>query len=350
MIDTIIVPLIIFAYGFLLMHLGLAFLSIKNRRRIHDITFALTIDFSVMCIIGSYTVYNGLSSKALNLVVFATLVAIAPIGLDLFIELFNVREKWRHAQRASFILTGAVIAGAAYLFFAGARTNLIYAFGYGWLLIVLSPFFALESKNILPLGTMPEMLKILYVLLCLDVFFIFGIFIAQLTGYITLSSPFWFLLINSLILKIATIVKNPATYSKIEDEISVRREVRSKIANLDENLLNERLRSAMSDDRLFLDPELRLASLSKRVKITPHQLSEFINKKHSMTFNNFVNKYRIEYACSLLLEDRDRPIIDIVFESGFNSKSAFNATFKAITGKTPTAYCGEIPTSKKRHD
>jgi AraC-like DNA-binding protein len=345
-IDRIIVPLVIFAYGFLFLHLGIVAFFIKYRRRIHDILLALTLDFSVMCLVGSYTVYNGLSSKTLNFVVFISLVAIAPIGLDLFMEFFSVRNAWIRTFKIVTAATVAVIGVAMALFYADVPPNLIYSFGYAWLILVLSGFLVIESWNLLPLWTMPPTLKGFYALICFDIFCISGIFLVQITGYISLSSFFWFLVINSLILKIIHIIKHPGTFEAIEDQISVRREVRSRIANLDESELSGRLQSLMSDDRVFLDPELRLAGLAAKLKITPHQLSEFINKKHAMTFNAFINQYRIDFACILLKTNLEYSILDIVYESGFNSKSAFNTAFKTITGMTPTGYyrqeCGTI--------
>lgn len=338
MIDKIIVPLVIFAYGFLFLHLGIAGLFIKNRKKIHKILFVLTLDFAIMCLIGSYTVFNGLSSKTLNFVVFVALVAIAPIGLDLFIEFFRVRNAWKRTLKTVTVATIFVITLAMALFYANIYPNIVYSFGYAWLILVLTCFLVIESRNLLPLGTMPKTLKRFYVLICFDIVCISGVFLVQITGYISLSSFFWFLVINSLIMKIAHIIKNPDTFEAIEDEISIRREVRSKIANLDESVLIERIRALMTEERVFLDPELRLVGLSKKMKITPHQLSEFINKKYSMTFNNFINHYRIEYACQLLKTNQEYSIIKIIFECGFNSKSAFNTTFKAFTGKTPTEF------------
>lgn len=338
MIDRIIVPLFIFAYGFLFFHLALGLFFIKGRRKVHDIALCLTFDYSVMSLVGSYTVYNGLASKPLNLVVFASLVAIAPIGLDLFIELFSVREAWRRTLIAVITTTVAVIAVAAILFFKGIRPNLIYAFGYGWLLIALSAFFLREGKNLLPLSTMPSSLKILYILLALDVLFIFGLFLAQLTGFVNLCSPLWFLVSVSQIAKITRIVKRPDTLRDIEREISERREIRSRIANIDERRLSESLERLMSDERAFLDPDIRLADLSEKLGITSHQLSEFINTRFSRTFNQYVNQYRVAYACSSLEADNARPIIEIAYASGFNSKSAFNTAFKSHTGMTPSDY------------
>jgi AraC-like DNA-binding protein len=347
-VPKIIVPLVIFAYGFLFLHLGFIILFIKKRKKIHDILLLLTFDFSLMCLIGSITVFNDLSSMTLNFLVFITLTAIAPLGLDLFIEFFCVRGKWKRMLQVVRIATVLVICTALAFFYAEVSTNLVYAFGYAWLILVLSSFLFIESGNLLPFKTMPNTLKRFYVLICFDIFCISGIFTVQITGLISLSSFFWFLVINSLIMKIAHIIKNPGTFETIEDEISVRRAGRSKIANLDETELIERLQSLMKDDRLFLYPELRLAGLSKKLKITTHQLSEFINRKYSMTFNNFINQYRIEYACLLLKENQEYSIMEIAYESGFNSKSAFNAAFKAITGITPTTFCRQAFCTPKR--
>jgi len=346
-IHKIIVPLVVFAYGFLFIHLGVIIFYIKKRRKIHDVLLVLTFDFSLMCLVGSYTVFNGLSSMILNFLVFITLTAIAPLGLSLFIEFFSVRSKWKRTLQAVTVITGLVICAALVFFYAKVSTNKVYAFGYAWLILVLSSFLVIESKNLLPLGTMPKTLKRFYELICFDIFCISGIFTVQVSGYISLSSIFWFLVINSLILKIAHIIRNPDIFNAIEDEISVRRAGRSRLANLDETDLIERLQSLMTKERLFLDPDLRLAGLSKKLKITTHQLSELINKKYSMSFNNFINQYRIEYACQLLTDERKHSIIEIAFESGFNSKTTFNTAFKAITGKTPTTYLRQASGTKK---
>jgi AraC-like DNA-binding protein len=59
-----------------------------------------------------------------------------------------------------------------------------------------------------------------------------------------------------------------------------------------------------------------------------------------MNFFNFVNKYRVEEAKLLLLNSKKEhySILGIANEAGFSSKSAFNTTFKKVTGQTPSDF------------
>jgi AraC-like DNA-binding protein len=76
------------------------------------------------------------------------------------------------------------------------------------------------------------------------------------------------------------------------------------------------------------------------MNITSHQLSYVINTGFNENFFRFINQYRVEKAKELLLlEEMNRlSILGIAFESGFNSKTSFNTTFKKFTGQTPSAF------------
>lgn len=189
---------------------------------------------------------------------------------------------------------------------------------------------------------MPFTLKIFYLVLFFDIFLVSGMFIMQLLGNIYWMFPFWFFLIISLIITVMLVFRNPGAFEVIEDAISIRRNSRSKIINLDENKVINKLITLMDKEKIHLNPELRLSELSEELGITPHQLSELINTKYGMTFNNYINKYRIDHACYLLKTKHELSILDIAFQSGFNSKSTFYSVFKSVTGKTPTAFYKEV--------
>jgi ligand-binding sensor domain-containing protein/AraC-like DNA-binding protein len=101
-----------------------------------------------------------------------------------------------------------------------------------------------------------------------------------------------------------------------------------------------RLLHFMDEERLFLDPDLTLNKLSLRLRVHYNHLSRIINERFGLSYNDFINKYRIEEARKKLTspEEKESTILDIAYSTGFYSKSVFNAAFKKFTGMTPTEY------------
>jgi AraC-like DNA-binding protein len=67
--------------------------------------------------------------------------------------------------------------------------------------------------------------------------------------------------------------------------------------------------------------------------LTIPSFCRYFKKITHTTYTDFVNEYRINQACRLLLENK--PIADICFEVGFNNISHFNKTFKQLKGVSP---------------
>lgn len=107
-------------------------------------------------------------------------------------------------------------------------------------------------------------------------------------------------------------------------------------AELDRTKIN--LIDLIENEKLYLDSELNLLKLADRMRISTHQLSYVINNGVGENFFHFINKYRVRNAEELLTnENYDHlTIVAVGFDSGFNSKTAFNTTFKKITSFTPT--------------
>jgi len=101
-----------------------------------------------------------------------------------------------------------------------------------------------------------------------------------------------------------------------------------------------RLLHLMDEERLFLDPDLTLNKLSLKLRVHYNHLSRIINERFGLSYNDFINKYRIEEARKKLTapEQKDSTILDIAYGTGFYSKSVFNAAFKKFAGMTPTEY------------
>ena len=102
----------------------------------------------------------------------------------------------------------------------------------------------------------------------------------------------------------------------------------------------QRLQHIMRSQEVFLRSELTLPKLAQAVDCSVNHLSQVINSGFGMSFFDYLNHYRIEYAKALLskLDGQDKAILNIAFTVGFNSNSAFYAAFKKCVGQTPAQY------------
>ena len=102
----------------------------------------------------------------------------------------------------------------------------------------------------------------------------------------------------------------------------------------------EKLQQLMCEDQPFRDPSLTLPKAAKQLAVSVHLLSAAINRKAGQNFPDFINSYRIKEAQLLLRkpEYSHQKIAAIAFEIGFNSLSAFNASFKKVVSMTPSEY------------
>lgn len=110
-----------------------------------------------------------------------------------------------------------------------------------------------------------------------------------------------------------------------------------------ENAELQKLLAHMDTNKPYLDPELNLHSLADQLAFTSRELSELINTEIHTHFFDFINRYRISEAKDLLLEHRRKTILEVLYETGFNSKSSFNTAFKKHAQITPTAYRNANP-------
>ncbi|MEJ5049226.1 helix-turn-helix domain-containing protein [Chryseobacterium culicis] len=124
------------------------------------------------------------------------------------------------------------------------------------------------------------------------------------------------------------------------DEDSDPEETRRKLIS-DEELIKIKtsLEGIMETQKPYLDSELNLIRLAEMLSVSTHHLSYVINTGFGKNFFQYVNEYRVDYAKKLLKEpDGKLSILGIAYESGFNSKTSFNTTFKKVTGQTPSEF------------
>ncbi|MFL9844641.1 AraC family transcriptional regulator [Flavobacterium rhizosphaerae] len=90
----------------------------------------------------------------------------------------------------------------------------------------------------------------------------------------------------------------------------------------------------------FLEP-IALEDMAHKASMTVPSFCRYFKKVTNKTFVNFVNEYRVVHACKLLAE-KQVPIAEVCYESGFNNFSHFNKSFKEFTGKSASQYRKEL--------
>ena len=95
--------------------------------------------------------------------------------------------------------------------------------------------------------------------------------------------------------------------------------------------------------------KLLLGEIAQREGLSLTYLSHFFREALGMSFQEYLNQKRFEYACRLLFTT-DRRILDISLSSGFSDVRYFNQAFLEQYGCTPKEYRkgGSLPASPFR--
>jgi AraC-like DNA-binding protein len=105
--------------------------------------------------------------------------------------------------------------------------------------------------------------------------------------------------------------------------------------------LADALDHAMRAERLYRGEALTIASLAAHLAVPEYRLRRVINQRLGhRNFNAFVNAWRLQDTFDALADPRhrDRPVLTIALDAGFQSIGPFNRAFKAATGLTPSEF------------
>ena len=118
----------------------------------------------------------------------------------------------------------------------------------------------------------------------------------------------------------------------------------SRLTDTEANQYTDKLNNLMVAEKPFLNPNLTLLQLASELGISTHYLSQIINEKLNFNFFDYVNRFRVEEVKAKINNPKfeNYSLLGIAFDSGFNSKSAFNRIFKKFTNQTPSQYKSEI--------
>ncbi|MFN3273073.1 MAG: helix-turn-helix domain-containing protein [Paracoccus sp. (in: a-proteobacteria)] len=93
----------------------------------------------------------------------------------------------------------------------------------------------------------------------------------------------------------------------------------------------------LTDRHIYRDVDLTLDRLARRLGMPARQISGAINQLRGKNVSQYINEFRVAEACDLLARS-DRPVTEIMFDVGFQTKSNFNREFRRVTGMTPVQW------------
>jgi AraC-like DNA-binding protein len=169
-------------------------------------------------------------------------------------------------------------------------------------------------------------------------------------GYFAMQQPEIFRLPQQVVFfkPIESLVENPIieeplplTVMETSPVLSIEKE-RTDNENLQP--LKEKLEDFMVKNKPYFNPRLTLNELADGLKMNAYVLSKVINDGFDKNFFDFINTYRIEEFKQLLQmpKYKNYTLLSVAFEVGFNSKTAFNRSFKKLTNTTPSEYFYEV--------
>jgi AraC-like DNA-binding protein len=130
----------------------------------------------------------------------------------------------------------------------------------------------------------------------------------------------------------------PDLIDRLHRQTVRQRYARSTLAGLDVEGLIAGMTAMMRRSAIYRRPDCDLDQLSGRMGMTRHQVSELLNDRMGVSFNHFVNGFRIEAAKDLLLSRPELTVLAIAGEVGFGNKTSFNEAFRRQLGVTPSQY------------
>jgi len=118
------------------------------------------------------------------------------------------------------------------------------------------------------------------------------------------------------------------------DAVTVNANIAPDAGNLK---LEQDARALLEDTKLYLDTELTLERLARRMHVPARSPSEAINQSQRMNVSQYVNGFRLKHAAQMLIES-DVSVTKLSERSGFLTRSNFYREFERVYQQSPVDY------------
>jgi AraC-like DNA-binding protein len=115
---------------------------------------------------------------------------------------------------------------------------------------------------------------------------------------------------------------------------------RSRLSKKEMASIENKILDHIKQKKPYLNSTYSIDMLSGEVGFPRHHITQVININLNKNFYTLINELRIQEVIKRMVDSEyaHMTLLGIAFDSGFNSKSAFNRAFKQTTGMTPTEF------------
>ncbi len=116
--------------------------------------------------------------------------------------------------------------------------------------------------------------------------------------------------------------------------------MKEQFSQFDDRKELARLRMLFENEKIYIQQKLSLNDVAFHLNLPERYVSGLINSYHGTNFSSYVNSFRVAETLKRINDpkEKNKTLLGIALESGFNSKSSFNQIFKATTGKNPSDF------------
>ena len=102
--------------------------------------------------------------------------------------------------------------------------------------------------------------------------------------------------------------------------------------------LRKRIELLMEQEQLYRQPNFKIVDLVQRLNTNRNYIYLAINREMGLSFSEYINRMRINYATLLMSQHPDMSLSEIAEQSGFTSSTSFYRNFKQFRGVGPKEY------------
>lgn len=115
----------------------------------------------------------------------------------------------------------------------------------------------------------------------------------------------------------------------------------TRISKQQEEMLKSNIQKWI-DDKEFTNGGLTIEDIARQTASNRTYVSHFVNTHYGMSFREWINYLRLQYAKDIMLKSPDKSVAEIAIESGYLSTSYFSRIFKETEGLTPGRWIEEM--------